>query len=254
LTRWHLWVDATPRPGWQNMAIDQTLLDLAVGQGLAFLRLYRWEPFCLSFGRHEPARQRYGRDRVAALGLDTVRRPTGGRAVWHARELTYAVAAPGVFGTLPEAYHRIHLALVEAVRGLGAAASLAPPPARTPRPEDGACFASPVGGEVLVAGRKVIGSAQLRQGDALLQHGAMLLQDDQRLVHDLAGTLGSGPAEAPLSELLGRTVDFEEAAAAVIQATRAWCPIWREVEPGEILRQAAGHEEHYRSEAWTWDR
>lgn len=254
MTPWHLWVDATPRPGWRNMAIDQALLDLAVGQGLAFLRLYRWEPFCLSFGRHEPARQRYGRDRVMAMGLDTVRRPTGGRAVWHARELTYAVAAPGVFGTLPETYHRIHLALVEAVRGLGAAATLAPPPSRTPRPEDGACFASPVGGEVLVAGRKVIGSAQLRQGDALLQHGAMLLQDDQRLVHDLAGLPASGPSEAPLSELMGRVVGFEEAAGAVIDATRAWSAAWREVDPGEILRLAAGHEEHFQSDAWTWDR
>ena len=254
MTRWHLWVDATPRPGWQNMAIDQALLDLAVGQGSAFLRLYRWQPFCLSFGRHEPALLRYGRDRITAMGLDTVRRPTGGRAVWHARELTYAVAAPGVFGTLPEAYHRIHLALGEALRGLGATASLAPPPARTPRPEDGACFASPVGGEVMVAGRKVIGSSQLRQGDALLQHGAMLLEDDQRLVHDLAGTDTTGRAEAPLSELLGRVVGFEEAAGAVIEATRAWSPAWHEVDPAEPLRLAAGHEERFRSEGWTWQR
>ncbi|MFN2326957.1 MAG: biotin/lipoate A/B protein ligase family protein, partial [Gemmatimonadales bacterium] len=89
-----LWRDETPRPGWANMAIDRALLDLAAGEGAVVMRLYRWHPHCLSFGRHEPALRRYDRERIAALGLDTVRRPTGGRAVWHARELTYAVAAP----------------------------------------------------------------------------------------------------------------------------------------------------------------
>jgi lipoate-protein ligase A len=236
------------------MAIDQALLDLAVGQGLAFLRLYRWEPFCLSFGRHEPARRRYGRERVDALGVDTVRRPTGGRAVWHARELTYAVAAPDSFGSLPDAYHRIHEVLAGAVRGLGAKAQLAAPPPRTPRPQDGACFASPVGGEVVVGGHKVIGSAQLRAPGAFLQHGSMLLQDDQRLVHDLAGTPAGGRPEAALSELLGRTVSFGEAADAVIHATRAWSDTWNRLEPEAILRLAQGHAERFRSETWTWER
>src|SRR4029434_4665896 len=82
---WWLWVDESPRPGWQNRAIAQTLLDLASQAGFAVLRLYRWEPFCLSFGRHEPALRRYGRASIEARGIDTVRRPTGGRAVWHAQ-------------------------------------------------------------------------------------------------------------------------------------------------------------------------
>jgi lipoate-protein ligase A len=106
---WHLWLDQTPRPGWANMAIDQALLDRAERQGESWLRLYRWAPHCLSFGRHEPATRRYDPDRIAELGLDTVRRPTGGRAVWHAQELTYAVAAPSArFGSLPAAYLEIH--------------------------------------------------------------------------------------------------------------------------------------------------
>src|SRR5690606_19846924 len=89
--RWHLLREPDGRPGWRQMAADRALLDLAVREGVVVLRLYRWDPFCLSFGAHEPAARRYDRDRIAALGLDTVRRPTGGRAVWHARELTYAV-------------------------------------------------------------------------------------------------------------------------------------------------------------------
>ena len=92
--RWTLLVDPVGQPGWQNMALDQTLLDLAVGEGRGFLRLYRWDPPCLSFGRHEPAMRRYDRAAIERQGLATVRRPTGGRAVWHADEVTYAVAAP----------------------------------------------------------------------------------------------------------------------------------------------------------------
>src|SRR5512134_3612466 len=84
---WTLIVDPAGRPGAENMALDQALLDQAERAGEGFLRLYRWEPFCLSFGRHEPALKRYDRAAVTRRGLDTVRRPTGGRAVWHAREV-----------------------------------------------------------------------------------------------------------------------------------------------------------------------
>ena len=92
------------------MAIDQALLDLAAGEGRAFLRLYRWAPAALSFGRNEPALRRYDRAAIERLGLNPVRRPTGGRAVWHADELTYAVAAPAETpsGRFAEAYRRIH--------------------------------------------------------------------------------------------------------------------------------------------------
>ena len=120
---WYLWVDAVPRPGFFNMAIDETLLRLAEADGARVLRLYRWAPACLSFGRHEPACRRYRRDRIAERGLDVVRRPTGGRAVWHDRELTYAVAAPvATFGSLAETYLTIHRTLACALSGLGLAA------------------------------------------------------------------------------------------------------------------------------------
>ncbi|MCL6645781.1 MAG: hypothetical protein K6U88_12570 [Dehalococcoidia bacterium] len=146
---WQLWVDPTPRTGWLNMAIDHVLLDLAAAEGVAFLRLYRWHPWCLSFGRHEPAARRFGREQVSRAGLDAVRRPTGGRSVWHARELTYAVAAPLGTGTLQSWYGTIHATLLCAVRALGATeACLAPRPSRLRRPGEGAggCFETPAGG------------------------------------------------------------------------------------------------------------
>src|ERR1051325_1084389 len=219
---WTLLLDR-PRPGWENMSIDAALLDLAAGEGAAFLRLYRWEPHCLSFGRHEPALRRYDVERIRSLELDCVRRPTGGRAVWHARELTYAVAAPlAAFGGLRQAYGAIHGLLAAALRLLGARPELAPPTTHHPLPTTpGPCFAAPVGGEVTVAGRKVSGSAQLRHGDAFLQHGSLLLEDAQDLVRSLAGLPEAPAAEAPLSAVLGRTVSFAEAAAAVAGCAEA---------------------------------
>lgn len=240
------------------MALDRALLDLVIEEGVVVLRLYRWWPFALSFGRHEPAARRYDRDRIAARGVACVRRPTGGRAVWHARELTYAVAGPeAVLGGLREAYQEIHGWLAGAITALGAPATLAAPPPRTPGPADGACFAAPVGGEVLVHGWKVVGSAQLREGAALLQHGSVLLEDDQSLVRELARSPDLRPAaERPLAQLLGRPVEWAEAADAVIAAaTRAW--------PGPVVAtdgipglaaRAAARESVFRSDAWTWER
>ncbi len=120
-----VWLDLDGRPGWQNMAIDHALLERGAA-GERWLRLYRWSPGCLSFGRHEPALRRYDRERIESLGLDTVRRPTGGRAVWHADELTYSVAAPSeALGALREAYQTIHGVLLSAIHRLGVAAELA---------------------------------------------------------------------------------------------------------------------------------
>ncbi len=122
-----LWVDETARPGWSNMSIDMALLDRAEQQAESWFRLYRWEPGCLSFGRHEPASRRYDAERIGRLGLDAVRRPTGGRAVWHESELTYAVACPcSRFPSLRDAYLEIHRLLAEALRSVGIEAVLAP--------------------------------------------------------------------------------------------------------------------------------
>jgi len=246
-----VWVDTEPRPGWLNMAIDQALLE-CVGSGECWLRLYRWEPWCLSFGRHEPAVRRYDAERIAALGLSVVRRPTGGRAVWHARELTYALAAPALgFGPLRESYLEIHAILRDAVRALGAPAELAPAGRAAPV-DAGACFAVPAGGEVVVAGRKVVGSAQLRSGGALLQHGSLLLEDDQALVTSV--TRGSPPPDlaTPLSRLLGRTLDWHEAADAVLGAAgERWRLVPRR-SSGTIVGRAVAGAARFRSPEWTW--
>ena len=254
------WLDETPRPGWQNMAIDCALLDLVRSGEGAVLRVYRWNPFCLSFGRHEPALRRYGRENVTSRGIDVVRRPTGGRAVWHARELTYALAQPVSEVSLRASYRAIHGMLADAIRRLGAPALLAADPPRAAGLGAGACFAQPVGGEVIVSGRKVVGSAQLREHGALLQHGSMLLADDQALVRELAGErrTASGerePGETTLSVALSRPVTFEEAAGAVHEAAVAWEEDLELVnDPDLILRGAERHAARFQAEEWTWSR
>lgn len=250
---WYLWIDEH-RPGWANMSLDLALLDRAQRHGESWLRLYQWEPHCLSFGRHEPASRAYDRDRIRALGLDTVRRPTGGRAVWHARELTYAVAAPWrVFGSLRGAYLEIHRLLGQALEAVGLATSLAPR-VRTAALDAGACFSHPVGGEVLADGRKVVGSAQLRGGNSLLQHGSILLDGNQGLVERLRRDAATPPlpdfAEQRLSltpeEVAGRIAEY-----ASLQWTGRWHRVTR---PEPVLRAASRHYPQFQSSSWTWAR
>jgi lipoyl(octanoyl) transferase len=250
---WRLLVDLAGRPGWENMAFDQALLARAA-RGERWLRLYRWAPHCLSFGRHEPALRRYDRTRIEARGLDVVRRPTGGRAVWHAEELTYAVAAPAEpFGGLRQAYEEIHRMLLAALRLLGIAAELAP--ARRTAPVDaGACFASPAGGEITVGGRKLVGSAQLREGAALLQHGSLLLAGHQGTVQEV--TRGAPPADlaVPLAEAAGRALEPCAMAEAVAGAAAdRWGGRWaRSAADSALEAESRAHEVRFRSPEWTW--
>jgi lipoate-protein ligase A len=245
--RWSLIVEPEGRPGHEQMATDDALLRNA-REGVGYLRLYAWQPPCLSFGRNEPAARRYDRRRIAALGLDAVRRPTGGRAVWHDAEVTYAVAGPAtLFGSLRTTYVAIHTMLAAALRQLGVPAALA-----EPQPSAlltaGACFAAPVGGEVVVQGRKLVGSAQVREGGGFLQHGAILLEDGQDLVASI--TLGPVPASSAtsLGAVLGRRVTFAETAAAIAGAARqAWPGSWTAAPPPRLAGSG-----RYADPGWTW--
>jgi lipoate-protein ligase A len=251
-TPWRLLVEPDGLSGAENMAVDDALLRDA-REGVASLRLYRWSPPCLSFGRNEPARTRYDRERIAARGLATVRRPTGGRAVWHEDEVTYAVAAPcAMFGSLREAYITIHEMLARALGRLGVTVTLADrrrAPSRTP--DVGACFASPVGGELVAGMRKLVGSAQLREGTAFLQHGSILLQDGQHVVTQVTVGRALDPTATALATILRRPVTFAEVTDAIItEARTTWSGPWeeRQVEP------RAADVARFADDAWTWRR
>ncbi len=253
---WSLRIDG-PASGAVNMARDLTLLDHAERTGATTLRLYRWSPHCLSLGRNEPALRRYDRARIEDRGLDTVRRPTGGRAVWHGRELTYAVTAPlERFGGLAGAYREIHELLADALRLIGAEPVLAAPPGRVAGLTAGACFATASGGELMIEDQKIVGSAQLTQGNAFLQHGSVLLEDGQSLISELSSTSSHRrpAAEVHLTALIGRPIGFDELSTAVCQAAGgAWGAPETTSAAGELL-PASEHLERFSDPGWTWRR
>ena len=245
MTNWSVVVDDTGRSGPENMAIDQMLLEEAGRTHGAFLRLYRWDPPCLSFGRNEPALTRYDRAEIERRGIAVVRRPTGGRAVWHDQEVTYAVAAPATaFGSLADGYRVIHERIARALRTLGVGATVAPA-ARPAHIGAGACFATAVGGEVVGDGRKVVGSAQIKEGDAFLQHGSILLDGSQELVRSVTRGRASPGGEVTLRTLVGRAVSFTEVSDALIAA---WDP---RPSPAPPASAAAGR---FADADWTWRR
>jgi lipoate-protein ligase A len=242
------------------MAVDEVLMEGA-RSGQVTLRLYGWAPGCLSFGRNQRARGRYDSERAAARRIDVVRRPTGGRSVFHFREITYSVTAPaGEWGGLQEAYARINRALAGALRDLGVPASVASREraGRAPRPTARACFRDPLPGEVTAGGRKLVGSAQWRDRGALLQHGSLLLHNDQSVVEDLrigpsarepvpaaalAEFLDPLPEPAEVSEALRRA--FEEEFGRALD--------WDELTPAETAA-AAETRAAYQDPKWTWRR
>lgn len=253
-----------PLPGPRNMARDHALA-LTLPRGSAVLRLYRWAVPTLSLGRNEPARGRYDPALARKAGIDLVRRPTGGRAVLHWRELTYAVVLPlRALGGVREAYVTLNRALRRGLSTLGVPAAIAGEVEgrRAPAPDAGPCFNEPAPGEVVAGGRKLVGSAQARIGRALLQHGSILLADDQRLIDAVRGTArcddphpGTEAPPATVEELLDRPVPWETLADAVEAGFRehlggSWRSAPAAPDPDEEVRLEA----RYRSPAWTWRR
>lgn len=257
---WRL-LDTPPAPGAWNMALDEALADGIREGGAPVLRLYRWSPPCLSLGRNQPAAGRYDDDALRRRGIDVVRRPTGGRAVLHHRELTYSVVmAEGALGSPRAAYAAVNRALVAGLRRLGVDARLQPRTgSRAPAPSLAPCFRDPVEGEVTAAGRKLVGSAQRRDRGVLLQHGSLLLDDDQDAVRALLRAppaRDDGDAPATLAALLPRLPTWDALVAALAGG-------WEEatglpLEPGAPTeterRRAAVHRARYADPAWTWHR
>ena len=259
-TRWRLVV--TPAAGGaENMALDEALMERARETGEWVVRVYSWSRPTISLGRNQSARGRYDLSRISALGLDVVRRPTGGRAILHHREITYSVTAPSEeAGDLRQSYDRINRLLLEALRSLGVHASVFSTTTRAPSPGMAPCFDEPSAGELTVAGRKLAGSAQWRADGALLQHGSILIEDDQSLLSSLA--LGGGPGIMPapspatLAEALGRAPSVEDIAVALggaIELVEVVRP--SELAIDEMVRaRARALVVRYLDNAWTWRR
>ncbi len=250
--RWRF-LDSGDLDGAEQMSLDAGLMDRARETGEALLRVYGWSRPTLSFGRHESVLGRFDPDVLELANVGAVRRPTGGRVLMHHREVTYSVTAPAPEGErLQESYRRINAMLMAAIARLGV--RVAEAPVSTPRrPGGAACFAEPSAGELVVDGRKLVGSAQVRERGALLQHGSILIDDDQPRIAELA-TQPVTPAlpAATLRACLGRSPSYDEVRDALGAALAE-----AEGEPSgldavEAERFAAPHRARFSSAEWTW--
>jgi lipoyl(octanoyl) transferase len=229
--QWRLFVDPA-YDGATNMAIDEALLrQIGARKAIPSVRLFRWDPACLSLGVGQPASDA-DRDLIRQHGWHVVRRLTGGRAILHTDEITYSVALPNdhplVAGTIVDSYRRISKGLLRALELLGMVAQAEPQALDAPKLTGPVCFEVPSNYEIAVDGKKMLGSAQVRKHSGMLQHGSLPLTGDlSRICESLVFADQSGRDDAKqrvltraitLHDALGRNVTWDEAADAIIQA------------------------------------
>ncbi len=190
--------------GPHNMAADEVLLQSAQ-TGLVSLRFYDWTEATLSLGYFQASAARASDPMLRALPF--VRRPTGGAALVHHHELTYALALPEAWGrpTGEPWLPRMHRIIGSALKHLGIVSRLASPTEKG-QPSSPLCFQHITAGDLLVGERKIAGSAQRRQRGCLLQHGAILL-----------GASPHAPRVPGIWEQTGRELSLEDCQGAVVQ-------------------------------------
>lgn len=182
---WFLLAEPEPLPAAENMARDEHLFNLCHEKKQGFLRLYAWEKPTFSIGVSQRAQRALNVEFIKRNGCEYVRRITGGKAVLHHREITYAVASSeDLFfreHDLHQSYLLISRVLVQAIRSLGVDAVLSKGSASELSRSHNPCFSFPTAHEIEVAGSKIVGSAQKRDRQALLQHGSIPLSMDYDL-------------------------------------------------------------------------
>lgn len=264
---WRLLLTPPARGAW-NMAVDESILEhIGRGESLPTLRLYAWKPPCLSLGHAQPFSD-VDVNRLKQRGWEVVRRATGGRAILHTDELTYSVIAPAneprVEGSVLESYNRLAQALLLAVKNLELPVEMKEGKANENGMANPVCFEAPSTYEITVDGKKLIGSAQARKKEGVLQHGSLPLTGDlSRICQALAFENESARENAAkrlleraatVESALGREVGWETAAQAFVGAFEAQLGL--KFERGELSEsesKRAGElaREKYDHPSWT---
>jgi len=247
-------LDTGPNPAAFNMAFDETVLEgIARGDTQPTLRLYSWKPAAISVGYFQGLREEIDLAACERLGVDAVRRATGGGAVLHDAEVTYSLVVPEGHELAPpdilESYRLICAGIVEGLALLGVEAAFAPI------------------NDIVAGGKKVSGNAQTRKKGVLLQHGTLLLDVDVEKMftlllvpqEKLKGRLIADVKQrvTGLRGLLGREVGYREAAGALASGfSSAWGADLVQAEP-EAAEVEGAHrlaEAKYATEAWKFKR
>jgi lipoyl(octanoyl) transferase len=267
MKRWRLLL-TPPASGAWNMAVDESILQ-SIGRGasLPTLRLYAWTPACLSLGVAQPFAD-VDSARLRTRGWDVVRRMTGGRAILHTDELTYSVIGPAenpiLAGSVLESYNRLAKALLRAVQDLNIPVEMKEGKTDEDGKSNPVCFEVPSTYEITVNGKKLIGSAQARRKEGVLQHGSLpLIGDLTRITDALAFADESARADAAarllvraatVESALGRAVAWDDAARAMIRAFETELGI--QFERGELSKKEISRadelvREKYGHPSWT---
>ena len=241
------------------MARDEGLMERARATGEAVFSVYAWERPTLSLGRNQVAKDRYDLDAISSASVDIVRRPTGGRALLHDHELTYSVTAPANDDvSLHDSYERINRILIRGLQKLGVDVRESHTDSRTPQPGELPCFAEPAEGELVTPAGKLVGSAQVRDDGALLQHGSILIADDQGLISSFLKNPRpelNAPNAATLTQALGRVPSFDEIATSLFDAVRELEDSGAAIlDERETSNATARLLDKYQNEQWTWRR
>lgn len=197
----------------------------------AVLRLYRWNPYCISLGANQDFSS-IDLKRTSEDNLDVVKRPTGGRAILHAEELTYSVVYPLNDNISPrQIYHQINLAIKNGLRNFNSLLEKielehSEPylPSFYKETKSALCFAVSAKNELNYDGKKVVGSAQRKIGNVVLQHGSILCgsfhksiveylnlpeAELENILHEIDRTT------TELETILGIKIDYNELSEAV---------------------------------------
>ena len=183
-------IDSSVNTGSYNMEFD-LMLARTLKSGQAILRLYGWKPYCISLGANQPVNS-LNIEKVINDKLDFVKRPTGGRAILHAEELTYSVIYPSNKNfSLNDLYKQINLALKkglvlfdEKLKDVSLEHTEPHFPSFYNEEKSAVCFAVSSKNEINYEGRKLVGSAQRNLGNVILQHGSILCGDYHKRIVD----------------------------------------------------------------------
>ena len=233
MERWR-WIESGSADGATQMAIDRAILENADSFGKVTVRIYRWQPYCVSLGYHQSV-ENIDLEKCQQDGIDVVRRPTGGRAVLHAEEITYSIIIPA--GGLPfstsvgDVYNFISRGLVRGIQKLGVPAEIQKRSldlrSHYKTPLSVSCFSAAARHEVVIEEKKLVGSAQFRLAGRILQHGSILMGDAHLALPDyLKGIkhkdknwlrLIMKKKTISINRYLGRKIEYREAAKALRQ-------------------------------------
>ncbi|MBE3037091.1 MAG: lipoate--protein ligase family protein [Candidatus Atribacteria bacterium] len=212
--------------GFMNMAIDEAIM-IAHREGLVppTIRFYQWSPPAVSLGYFQDLQKEIDVDVCQDMGIDIVRRPTGGKAVLHDKELTYSFIIrenhPLVNNSILETYKKISGGMIRGLSYIGVTAELVPLREKSEIHNSdfkSICFSVPSQYEVQVEGKKIVGSAQVRKREIVLQHGSLLIELEKDKLFSVFNFPSAQIRErfkkrfnaTSLEEILKRKINFAE--------------------------------------------